>query len=76
MAGLGETLESPWSVGRSVTGKSHKRHAAYHQGPLFPTLLCPVRHPQNNLKFWSIGQSVSWLVSRLGGSHTNDMLPV
>jgi hypothetical protein len=55
-----------------------------YPGPSFPTLLRPVGHPQNSLKFWLVGwlvsRSVGWLVSRsVGqsrGSHTNVTLPL
>jgi hypothetical protein len=36
-----------------------------HPGPSFPTLLRPAGHPQNDLKFWSVGRLVSWLVCQL-----------
>jgi hypothetical protein len=62
-----------WSVGRSV-GRSQGSHMNvmlpiqfHHQGLPFPTLLRPARHPQNDLKFWSSGQSVGWSV--MGKSH-------
>jgi hypothetical protein len=35
-----------------------------HLGPTFLTLLYPAGHPQNGLKFWLIGQSVSRSVGR------------
>jgi hypothetical protein len=42
-----------------------------HPGPPFPTLLRPMGHPQNSLKFWLVGWSVSLLVgwSVTGKSH-------
>jgi hypothetical protein len=43
-----------------------------HPGPPFLTLLCSVGHPQNGLKFWSVGGSVS----QSQGSHTNVTLPL
>jgi hypothetical protein len=66
-------LNFGWSVGRSV-GRSQGSHMNItlpiqfrHQGPPFPTLLRPVGHPQNGLKFWLVG----WLVglSVTGKSH-------
>jgi hypothetical protein len=53
-------------------------------GPPFPTLLRPVGHPQNSLKFWSVSWSVSWLdgwsvsrsVGQSRGSHMNVTLPL
>jgi hypothetical protein len=56
-----------WLIGRSVTGKSHERHAATSVSlpePAFPTLLRHVGHPQNSLKFWLVGQSVGRLVGQ------------
>ena len=57
-----------WSVGRSV-GWSCGSHTNVmlplqfrHPGPTFLTLLHPAGHPQNGLKFWSVGQSVGQLV--------------
>jgi hypothetical protein len=50
------------SVGRSVTEKSHKPHAAssvLSPGPTLPDPLHPAGHPQNGLKFWSINRSVT-----------------
>jgi hypothetical protein len=47
-----------------------------HPGQPFPTLLCPAGHPQNDLKFWSVGRLVGRLVCRLQGSHTNVTLPL
>jgi hypothetical protein len=63
-----------WSVGSSVSrsGESHMNVMLplqfRHPGPPFPTLLCPAGHPQNGLKFWSVGQS--------RGSHMNVTLPL
>jgi hypothetical protein len=58
------------SVGRLVTG-SHSNITLPlqfgHQGPPFPILLCPAGHPQNGLKFWSVGQLVGWSVGRSFG---------
>jgi hypothetical protein len=69
------------SVGRSV-GQSRGSHTNVtlplqfrHQGPPFPTLLCPAGHPENSLQFWSVsrsvGRSVGWSVGRsvTGKSH-------
>jgi hypothetical protein len=55
-----------------------------YPGPPFPTLLRPVGHPQNSLKFWLVGWSVSWSVGwsvsqsvgQSRGSHTNVTLPL
>ena len=66
-------------VGWSVTGKSHECHAAYSvssPGPALPNPSTPCAPPQNDLKFWSSGQSVSRSIGRSRGSHTNDMLPL
>jgi hypothetical protein len=66
-------------VSWSVTGKSHECHAAYSvssPGPALPNPSTPCAPPQNDLKFWSSGQSVSRSIGRSRGSHTNDMLPL
>jgi hypothetical protein len=73
-------------VGRSQGSHTNVRLPLQfrYPGPSFPTLLCPVGHPQNSLKFWLVGWSVSWLVGWLvnrsvgqsRGSHTNVTLPL
>jgi RNase P protein component len=59
-----------WLVVRSVTGKSHERHAASSVSAPRPTLpdpSTPCGPPQNGLKFWLVGWSVSRSVT--GKSH-------
>jgi hypothetical protein len=64
-----------WLIGRSVTGKSNKRHAASSVSAPRPALsnpFTPCGPPQNGLKFWLVGWSVGWSQ----GSHTNVTLPI
>jgi hypothetical protein len=78
-------LNFGWSVGRSVcwsvgcsVGRSRGSHTNVtlplqflHLGLPFPTLLRPAGHPQNGLKFWSVGRSIGRSVGRsvTGKSH-------
>jgi hypothetical protein len=70
-----KALDFGWSIGRSV-GRSVGQSVGHVEvirtscclfsfvTRAFLTLLCPAGHPQNGLKFWLIGQSVSRSVGR------------
>jgi hypothetical protein len=68
-------LNFGWLIGRSVRRSrgSHTNvtlHLQFcHPGSSFPTLLRPAGHPQNGLKFWLIGRSVSRLVTWKSHKH-------
>jgi hypothetical protein len=70
---LRATHRTVLNFGRSV-GRSQGSHTNvtlplqfHHPGPPFTTLLRPAGHPQNSLKFWSVGRSVGLSVT--GKSH-------
>jgi hypothetical protein len=77
-------LNFGWSINRSVgwsVGWSRGSHTNVtlplqfrHPGPPFLTLLHPAGHPQNGLKFWSIGRSVGRSVGQSVGRSVGQLV--